>query len=487
MAEKQNNNVIRIGPQRGPQERFLACPADIAIYGGAAGGGKTYALLLEPVRHLSNPAFGGVIFRRTGKQIRNEGSLWDTSEVIYPFAGATPTQSRLEWTVEESGKAGWKMQFSHLEYEKNVLDWQGSQIPFIGFDELTHFTKKMFFYMVSRLRSTSGVPGYIRATTNPDATSWVREFIDWWIDKESGFAIPERDGVIRWFVRLDGKIVWGDSREELIEKYGEEQDPLSVTFIRSSVYDNKILLEKDPRYLSKLKGLDKVERARLLDGNWNIVPSAGVYFKRHYFEVIDVAPTELVDIVRCWDRAATEVKPGESAPVIDNGKKKPKDPDWTVGCKVGKTRQGQFVVLHLARERLSSLKVEQLILNTAKQDGPRTRVKLFQDPGSAGKGEAEGMVLKLAGFPVVVEKINVNKETAAKACSAQAEFGNIKVLKGPWNQDFFDELENFPEGTHDDQVDGLTGAFNELTLNAAGDWPDDKEEENKPLTSEMAW
>src|SRR5690554_534113 len=74
------------GPQAGPQEQFLKSKADIAIYGGAAGGGKTWALLLEPLSHIANPGFGGVIFRRTTVQVRNEGGLWDESARMYPLA-----------------------------------------------------------------------------------------------------------------------------------------------------------------------------------------------------------------------------------------------------------------------------------------------------------------------------------------------------------------------------------------------------------------
>lgn len=78
---------MNIGPQKGPQEQFLSSPADIVIYGGAAGGGKSFALLLEGLRHISNPNFGAVIFRRNVNQITAEGGLWDTASEIYPYAG----------------------------------------------------------------------------------------------------------------------------------------------------------------------------------------------------------------------------------------------------------------------------------------------------------------------------------------------------------------------------------------------------------------
>ena len=125
-----------IGPQPGPQQLFLSSPADIAIYGGAAGGGKTFAELLEPLRHVGNKDFGAVIFRRTTPQITNEGALWDDSLKLYPLLGAKPNQGDLYWTFP----SGATVSFKHLEHDKTVLNWQGSQIPLIAFDELCHFT-----------------------------------------------------------------------------------------------------------------------------------------------------------------------------------------------------------------------------------------------------------------------------------------------------------------------------------------------------------
>src|SRR5690606_29561700 len=230
----------------------------------------SYALLLEPLRHITTvPGFGAVIFRRTSVQVRNEGGLWDESETIYGPLGLRPRESTLEWEHTPTGNA---VKFAHLEHEKNVLDWQGAQIALIGFDELTHFEAKQFWYMLSRNRSTCGVRPYIRATTNPDADSWVADLIAWWIDQDSasptyGQAIPERAGAIRWFVRLAGEIEWGDTPGELLAKY-PGVEPKSLTFIPSSLEDNPALTSKDPGYRANLLALDPVEQARLLQGNW---------------------------------------------------------------------------------------------------------------------------------------------------------------------------------------------------------------------------
>ena len=450
MAAAQTQEKINIGPQPGPQTEFLSSPADIAIYGGAAGGGKSYGLLLEPVRHYNNPQFGGVIFRRNSVQVRNEGGLWDESEKLYTLLNAHPREASLEWRFP----CGSRMKFSHLENEKTVYDWQGSQIPFIGFDELTHFSEKQFFYMMSRNRSTSGVPGYIRATCNPDADSWVRKFIDWWIGAD-GYPIKDRSGKLRWFIRKDDNLIWADTKEELENLYGEAQKPKSVTFIPSSIHDNEILMKKDPAYIGSLMALSRVERLRLLGGNWNVRPSAGMYFQRDWFEIIDTLPAGASQVVRYWDRAATKPHEGN------------KDPDFTSGLKLHKYPNGTFVVSHVVTARDAPLAIERLIKNTASQDTFTVQICIEQDPGSAGVADADNYVRLLSGFNVRVRKVSKDKVTRALPVSAQSEAGNIKILRGPWNESFLNELENFPEIGHDDQVDTFSGAFNEMSNGAS--------------------
>ena len=439
---------IAIRPQPGPQEAFLSTPADIAIYGGAAFGGKTFALLLEAVRHTGNAKFGAVIFRRTTTQIRSEGGLWDSAEELFPQLDAKQSLSDLSWVFPSKAK----VTFAHLQHEKTKLEWQGSQVALIGFDELTHFTAGQFWYMLSRNRSGSGVAPYIRCTTNPDPDSWVAEFIEWWIDQETGYAIPERSGVVRWFIRYHNELIWADSMEELKEQY-PALEPKSVTFIASSYKDNQIGLAKDPTYISNLDALPHVERERLKNGNWKVKPAAGDYFKASWFEIVERVPDLLVQ-VRYWDRAGTE--PSSQNP----------DPDYTAGVRLGKDRiDGTYYVLHVARDRKRAAGVLKLIKGTAQADGIPCTVALELDPAQAGKAEGEWHVRELAGFDVRLIPPQGDKETRARPASAQAEAGKIKLLKGPWNKAFIDELENFPKGKHDDQVDGLSGAVNYLESN----------------------
>jgi predicted phage terminase large subunit-like protein len=440
---------IHNGPQKGPQMDFFSTPSDIAIFGGAAGclgGGKSYALLLEPLRHFHNSKFSAVIFRRNSTMVRNVGGLWQDSTSIYAPLKAHPREAYLEWIFP----SGMKVKFAHLENESTVYDWQGSQIPFIGFDELVHFTEKQFWYLLSRLRSTSGVAGYVRATCNPDCDSWVRPLIDWWIDSE-GYPIPEKSGKLRWFIRRDDSLIWGDSQEELKAKYGDDESPKSFTFIPSKLTDNAILMEKDPSYLSNLKALSRVERMRLLAGNWNVRATAGMMFQREWFPVVDAVPQGWTQAIRTYDRAAT--KPNEVN----------KDPDWTRGLLLYKYPNNTFIVADLKSLRDTPGQVENLIRNVAAHDGRAVQIVSQQDPGSAGVAEAENFTRMLSGYNVKTVVLSKDTVTRAKPVSAQVEAGNIKVLRAPWNGEFFTELENFPEGRHDDIVDCLSMGFNILS------------------------
>ena len=472
MAVEAPSLIIR--PQPGPQETFLATSADIAVFGGAAGGGKSYALLIEPLRHIKVRGFGGVIFRRTYPEIMNEGGLWDTSMELYPHLGASPKQSISSWTFPGNVN----IKFAHMQHEKDRLTWQGSQIPFIGFDELTHFSWKQFTYLLSRNRSICGIRPYIRATTNPDPDHFLRTFIEWWIDDESGFHIPERGGIIRWFTLRGDNTYWADHPVELVEELGcscsrdvivsylnrtgqappalclkcEKPTvlPKSFTFVPSSIYDNKMLLDQNPEYLANLQALPKVDRGRLLDGNWNIRESAGMFFERTWFPFVNAAPNG--SSIRYWDRAATEAN-GEN------------DPSYTAGLKMTRSPSGDYFIEDVIRFRGSPLKVEQTIKNTASQDGKNCIIGLEQDPGQAGKVEAQMLAKKLAGYRVKINVVRESKGTRAKPYSAQAEAGNIHVVRGLWNEIYLREHENF-DGTdkgHADQVDAGSGAFYLLT------------------------
>jgi predicted phage terminase large subunit-like protein len=441
-------------PHPGPQTKFLESNADIAIYGGQAGGGKTWALLAEALRHIENPEFGAVIFRRTSPQITNEGGLWDESMTLYPPYKGTPRHT-LDWKFPSHANIG----FRHLQYETDKLAWQGAQIALLGFDELTHFSETQFFYLLSRNRSTCGVRPYVRATTNPTPSDdpiggWVNRLVSWWIDQATGLAIPERSGIERWFIRRHGELIWSDSKLDLIERYGrpdldeyhsdQTALPKSLTFIPAKLSDNPTLLKQDPSYRANLLALPEVERQQLAEGNWNAKLLSGLFFKVAKIEIVYALPTTL-RYCRAWDLAATD---GAG--------------DWTVGAKLGVDTDGVFYIADVQRGQWESSYRDQVIRQTAVIDEP-CQIRLPQDPAAAGKSEAKRMVVMLTGHEVKTVVVSGQKSTRAVGLASQMNVGNVKMLSGPWNQGLLQRLDAFPtKGVPDDEVDALADAFNEL-------------------------
>ena len=295
--------ITNIRPQKGFQEKFLSTTADFAIGGGMAGCGKTYALLLDPVRYTSAKpvkGFGATIFRRTYPQINMEGGLWDESSELYPTLNAQPNVSDHIWKFPK----GQKIKFAHLQHTKNILDYQGAQIPLISFDEITHFTSEMVFYLSSRNRSTCGIKPYMRGTCNPDPDSWVYPFVQWWINPETGFPIPERDAVIRYYIINQGGYIWGDTVEDVVNQVphffeGKNEQECrnmvkSFTFIAGKEDENKILNKKDPTYKAKLLGLPEEQRARLLYGCWKSFDGENDLFNRTALDDMFTNPVSLI-------------------------------------------------------------------------------------------------------------------------------------------------------------------------------------------------
>ena len=299
-----------------------------------------------------------------------------------------------------------------------------------------------------------GVKPYIRATCNPDADSWVKVLISWWLDDE-GYPIRERSGVVRYFFRKDGEIIWGNTRQELMEKYNKQDFEIkSLTFVPSSIYDNQILLDTNPEYLGSLQALSAVEQGRLLHGNWNIKPSAGLYFKPVQFLKVKSVPGKITSIWRAWDLAGTEI-------TTDN-----KDPDRTAGVLIARLDSGAFIVLDAKREALNAHGVRQLIKNTGLEDRVNWKcnnIRIPQDPGQAGKEQANSYVSYLSGFNVKVKTVTGDKVTRAEPFSAQVQAGNVYLLEGEWNEMYLRELEGFPDLTHDDLVDASSDAFVECS------------------------
>ena len=446
---------IVIRPQPGPQENAMACGADILIYGGAAGGGKTWTLLMEPLRHHENPDFGCTIFRRTYPQIINQGGMWDESWKLYPHVGAKPNEGDLIWTFP----SGATVKFAQLQHEKNKHDYDGAQIALVEFDQLEHFTEGQFWWItLGRGRSMTGIQPYVRASCNPVPNDdrvggWLTKLLDWWLDngpEGTGLPIPERDGVVRWFIRgADEQLLWADKASDLMPLCSPGQTPLSFTFIGAKLEHNVLLERADPRYRSKLMALPKVERERLLWGNWKIKPEAGKVFDRAWFKIVVAAPATGMKWVRYWDKAGTQ----------DGGKR-------TAGVLMGRHAQtGLYYVKDVKLGQWSFLQREDVIRQTAVLDGHEVSIYGEQEPGSSGKDVASFTVKNLAGWIVKMEPSTGDKFTRAGPFGSQAEAGNVLLVDGPWNDAYLTELHNAePGAAFLDQMDASSGAFNKLAV-----------------------
>ena len=444
-----------IRPRSLPQELFHESPADIRIIGGSVYGGKTWSLVFEPTQHFHVPGFNAVIFRRVVPEITNPGGLWDESLKWFPFYGGEPVAHKLEWRFP----SGSRSKFAGLQYDTDTLDWKGAAICQLGFDQLEEFSAHQFWYMLSRNRSICGVPPRVIASCNPDPDSFVADLVAWWIDQESGYAIPERSGTVRWFVRVNDTLVWADTREELFEKYPDldEHGPRSLTFILARLQDNKVGLEKDPAYKARVQAMPYVEQERLLGGdrggNWKIRAAAGLVFDIAKFGApVDAAPVQARRI-RSWDKAAT---PGGG--------------DWTAGVKLAIGPDKTIYIEDVVRGRWGSGDREAVIHQTASVvDTKSVPIFLEQEPGSGGKDSAASSIKMLQGWTVSAAPSTGDKVARAGPLAAQVKAGNVKIVKGAWNTEFLRELHAFPtKGVPDDQVDAAALGFNQLTLHTPG-------------------
>lgn len=388
------------------QLAFLILPHLEAFYGGAAGPGKTEALLMAALQYVDIPGYSALILMRSYTDLSlprasmNRAHEW-LGGTLAQWNGITKT-----WTFP----SGATLTFGYLEHEKDKYRYKTAEFQFIAFDELTSFTETQFLYLFSRLRKLEGVniPLRMRAGSNPD----------------------------------------GDGYEWVKRRYIEPGHP-QRPFLPATLEDNPYINRDE--YVKALMNLDPITRERLLRGDWTIKPE-GRKFKRHWFKIIEnnEIPARL-HIVRYWDLASTEPKEG-------------KDPDWTVGAKVGFSQDKIYYILDIQRIRATPLDVEKLIEQTAKIDGQGVQIWMEQEPGSSGVNTIDYYTRHiLQGYYFKGLKTTGSKEIRANPLSSQAEAGNIKILSAHWNKELLDEIELFPQGTHDDQVDAVSGAFQILS------------------------
>ena len=304
--------------------------------------------------------------------------------------------------------SGATLSFGYLDHSKDKYRYSSAAFSFIAFDELSAFSLDDYLFMFSRLRRDSGhkAPLRMRSASNPGniGHQWIKD------------------------------------------RFLDNPDPNRI-FIRAGLSDNPYLDIEE--YRKSLAELDPITRRQIEDGDWT-ARHGGSKFKRESFEVVDAAPIEAIK-VRRWDFAATQPKAG-------------KDPDWTVGLKLAKSKDGILYIEDIVRLRGTPLSVEQAVRQTAELDGKGVMIRAEQEPGSSGVMTMSDLQRRvLFGYDFKGVLSTGSKEVRANPAASMAEAGNIKLVSGRWIKAFLDEAELFPSGAHDDQIDALSGAITDLT------------------------
>lgn len=449
---------VAVYPQRGPQEKLFRSTADLIVYGGAAGGGKTWAALYYPIQFLTKHAgFTATYFRKSRPEITAAGGLWQESQRMWTKWGARFR----ELPLDVSFKNGSKVKFEQLynESDKVLERLKGSQMPWFCLEEATGFLERTAVYLLSRNRSPiPGIRGRALWTCNPDRDSWLFHWVRPWVDPH--FTFNASDAEVLWYRRfdegkfppsvapfvraVDGDMVWV-----------REGCPLaaSITYISARLDDNAILVEGDPSYIAKLEAQDPVQRARLKDGDWMITYGGGNMFKSEWFTAWMNELGYTMDItVRSWDFAVT----------LDGG-------DYTAGVKVSRwippprysDHPNLYVVEDVIEVQLDEARVQALVRETAKRDGRHCRVILQQGKGDEGRLLVEAFRRHIIpkGTSIVVYRLNGSKIVRAKPYSGLASRGMVFCLPAKWNKRFVAQHQKFPESKNDDIVDAASVAI----------------------------
>lgn len=417
------------------QAAFLSMEVKEALYGGAAGGGKSDALLMSALQYVDVPGYSALLLRKSYADLALPDAIMDRAKTwLVNVPGIHWNDQRKVFTFP----SGATLTFGYLKYERDRYRYQGSAYQFIGFDEATQFREDEYLYLLSRLRRPSitgghplaHVPLRMRAASNPGGIGheWVR---------------------MRFVPQVDP--LTGDVRMP-VDDYGERR-----VFVPAKLDDNPSL--DSVEYRKNLMALDPVLRKQLLEGDWGARPP-GEVFDRSWFSIV-ANPKEQENLrvsatswVRWWDLASTEKTKGK------------RDPDYSVGVLMGRTADDIIVIADVRRTQSRPDDVERLVVETAKHDlgwvGSR-RIRMEKEPGSSGEYVAQNFAKKLAGYDFTAIRSTGPKEERARPFASYASNGLVRVFSAPWVSEYLSELEAFPnDGLHDDQVDASSGAFSAL-------------------------
>lgn len=380
------------------------------LYGGAAAGGKSSALLMAALDYVDQPEYSALLLRRTFNQLDMSDSILDRAR-----RWLAPWEKEVKWSEKKKTfeflKSGAKLQFGYTQYDADVYQYDSAAYQFIGFDELVQFSEFQFTFLAGRLRKLKGspIPLRLRGATNPGNIGHI-----WVKNRFIKKRVPDR------------------------------------MFVPARLEDNPYADHES--YEKALAILDPVTRAQRRLGDWD-VSAEGTKFKREWFTQFISYKPNVLEKVRYWDLAAT----------LDGG-------DWLVGTLLSKDVKGMYFVEHVYRGQPGPAEVYSIIRSTAEVDGPTVPVRLEQEGGASGKMVIADIIKLLAGFDVKGEPSMTDKISRWQPFAVQCQNENVVLCSGAWNDDWLDEICGVPNTKHDDQADSVSGAFKFLAIDAPRDF-----------------
>jgi predicted phage terminase large subunit-like protein len=388
-----------------PQAVFLLRPERESLYGGAAGGGKSIALLAGALQYVDIPGYAALLLRRTLKELTLPEALLAVGHKWLHASDARWDFDNKTWHFP----SGATLTFGYLDTDADKERYQGSAYQYIGFDEAGQFEEDKYTYLMSRLRRpvSLNLPLRMRLASNPGGVghAWLK----------------------RRFMTEGMKV----------------HPPRS--FIPAKVTDNPYLDQAS--YIENLMQLDPVRREQLLNGNWDIA-ELGEYFRGSWFRFVETFPE--TKYVRFWDLSAQTDTTKES--------------DWTVGALVG-VHDGRVFIKDIARMRGNPGQVETFVRQTAEMDGRKVTQYIEQEGGSSGVNTVFNYKNRvLRGFNCEGWRPKGNKVDRARLWSGYVQ-KHLCFLphQADWINEFVEEVQLFPTPkVHDDQVDAVSGAVTML-------------------------
>lgn len=421
------------------QQELLDSKAFITLYGGQAGGGKSYGLmggLLDLA--LRYPKFTGLALRKTLTEAKQPGALWPLLRDMAAEAGMKTHGTDLTATNPETDSI---IKIGHMQRPNSRKSFQGSQYDVIAFDEGTHFTGEEVNWMFSRMRNPdSDMPDSetrMWITCNPDPASFLKQWLAPWVDPGHDLYPADQDATL--YMRLH------ETPEEVTHwKERQDEDDSSIRFIPSSLSDNKYLGDA---YRRNLERMTRVEKQQLLYGSWEEITGTGMYFATKHLPDTE---TELTGKrIRAWDTNASLSSHA----------------DFTVGVLlVHNVQQDMMQVRDVIRIRESASSLEERIVTQAKIDGRKTIVAVEQEPASQAAAWSSQLQRRLSqeGIQCRLSRVQRDKGYRVSRFASTARDGKVTLYRNRWNASYRHELVSFPDGTYDDQVDASSLAYNTL-------------------------